>query len=254
VKFNKTHLNRVRGKNNPTSEQAAPSLTSKSLEDHYIADRAIYDEIYNRTGQQIKHQRRLNYSLLVLVFLLTLGLIFVGSQSKTEMAVVKVDVNNNILSIEPAQKLDLASAIPNATAYFMQEFIVAARTVSVDYTVQAFFQKKAFAFTEGAATKILSDFFVQRTELVNNREKTIEVTFENALPNLGGSSESIQIRWLETTKSIKTGDVITQKRFTGQFAYELTENPPTDSDILTLNPLGFYVRHITWAEDFSYVS
>ena len=48
--------------------------------------------------------------------------------------------------------------------------------------------------------------------------------------------------------------MITQKRFTGQFAYELTENPPTDSDILTLNPLGFYVRHITWAEDFSYVS
>ena len=256
MKFNKIHLNRVRGKNGKSTQlpEAESTLTAKSLEDSYIADRAIYDEIYNRTGQQIKHQRRINYSLLALVLLLIMGLIFVGSQSKTEVAVVKIDANNNIVSIEPAHQVDLASAIPNATAYFMQEFIVASRTVSVDYTVQAFFQRKAFAFTEGAASQTLSDFFVQRTELVNNREKTIEVTFENALPNLGGSSESIQIRWLETTKSIKTGDVIAQKRFTGQFAYELTENPPTDSDILTLNPLGFYLRHITWAEDFSYAS
>jgi len=256
MKFSKENLNGVRGKNNDkkTTAKETPTLTAKSLDDHYIADRAIYDEIYNRTQAQIKNHRRMHYWMLTIIMVLVLGLIFVGSQSKTEVAVVKIDANNNVVSIAPVHTVDLPAAIPNATAYFMHRFIEAARTVSFDYTVQSLFQRSAFAFSEGAASKTLSDFFVERSELVSNREQTIEVAFESALPNLGGSTESIQMRWIETTKDIKTGSVLSQKRFTGQFSYELTGKPPTDSDILTINPLGFYVRHISWAEDFSYAS
>jgi len=87
---------------------------------------------------------------------------------------------------------------------------------------------------------------------VSKNQQGLKIKLQQC-PNIGDAENVRRVIWTETTRDIKTGSVMMQKHYTGYFGFEVTNTPPIDTNILLMNPFGFYIRQISWSEDFSHV-
>ena len=69
---------------------------------------------------------------------------------------------------------------------------------------------------------------------------TVEVA--SVLPT---TSNTYEIDWVETTRNLQ-GTVQGTQRWRGSLT--LVVNPPTDEQLVRLNPLGIYVSEVNWSK------
>jgi type IV secretory pathway TrbF-like protein len=249
-------INRIRkkaksDKTENLSDEKIDEVLSETLDkDDVVAGRAIYDEIYGRTQQQISRLWKSLFVLGVALIIAITWLGILGNSTKVDLVVVHENGNNQIISVNRASSLDHRLAYPEFITYFLERFVKNARTVSVDGILQSHMMINAMSFTQGQATKALSDFYQERDPEELLKTKFIEVKITRVIPNVGGSDKTTQINWTETIRNNATNEILSVRKFAGQFTFRLTLEPPKIERIMIYNPMGFYITHISWAADY----
>ncbi|WP_440616365.1 type IV secretion system protein [Cysteiniphilum sp. 6C5] len=188
--------------------------------------------------------------LAVFSFVLLIASVMLYMTPKVYPVIVKVNGNNQILSIERAAQIDPRSITPEMHTYLIEQFVKNARQVSFDGHLQQDMIKSAYAYLQGAATQALEDFYQKRDPFKVAATETISVVINSVTPAVGGSPTSTQVRWSEITKDTQTGKVIANNQYTGVFTYKQNDEPPQGQDIALYNPMGFYITHISWSKDY----
>jgi type IV secretory pathway TrbF-like protein len=254
-KFAKETLkNKQKGKSEQAkvlSDKETDNLLTKSLDyDDAMAGRAIYEKIYGQTQLQIARLWKGIFGLVIALIFAIIWLGVLGNASKVDLAVVHENGNNQIISIDRASQLDHHVAYPEMITYLLQQFLYHSRTVSVDGILEADMMRQSLAFTQGQATKALITFFNARNPEELSKTNFIEVVINKSIPNIGGSDKTTQMSWTEIKKDNATNQIISKRHYTALFTYRLELKPPKYEQIMRYNPLGFYITHINWAEDY----
>jgi type IV secretory pathway TrbF-like protein len=218
--------------------------------DDLLAGRIAYDQLYGKQNDNAKKAWRFLYFISFILLISIIINFALGSESKVDPIVVKVDGNNQILDVEQAAGIDYKSLSPEFNTYWIEQFVKNARGISIDGQYESSMIKTAYAFTKGGATKTLQTFIETRDPYATAAKEVITVQINSVIPNIGGSRNTTQVEWTEIAKDPKTQQVITEYEYTGQFTFAQAKKPPTKKDILEYNPFGFYVTNISWTQNF----
>ena len=240
------------GKDEATEQSTATDTnTSDTLNRQDMAQAMSLFDKMSSAKQQISRLWKVIF-LLGGALLVAIVLLFVlGSESKIVPVVVKVDGNNQILDVEDSARLDPHHIYPQMQIYLLEQFVKDIRTVSIDGVLQKSMLEQAVAMTQGAATKTVVDYQRAHNPYERAKKASVDVRILRVSPNVGGSAQTTSITWVETARDVESYQMISQKTFTGVFTFVLTQKPPQDINILKRNPMGFYIRHISWSEDYN---
>lgn len=231
-------------------EKTNQEETANTKNDELTAVLAVYNQLHGKSENTVKQLWKVIFGLIVIVSLCVAGMVYVGSLSKVDLAVIHTNGNNEILSINTASRLDHTTMYPEVSTYLIEQFVKNSRAVVLDGVYEKSLMRDAFAVTQGQASKALNAFYVERNPKILAEEKLISVEINSIIPNVGGSNKTTQVTWTETTRTTMSNEIIDTEKYTGQFTFVLTKSPPTDTEIMKRNPLGFYIQHISWSRNF----
>lgn len=221
-------------------------IDPQAQREHDALGPAVFETLYLKTQGQLRRLWFAIWVLLALVSISVLMLFTLGREGKVDPIVVKVDGHNQILDVEQAAHINYHSLMPSVATYFVERFVSQARSVSIDGQWQQVLMQNAYAMTQGAATNTLHDFYVGRDPMKTAAHAVIAVAIDNIIPYIGGSRHTTQVEWTETTRDPKTGKVLDQQTYTGQFTFHWGK-PAGENSVTEHNPLGFYITNIAWA-------
>ena len=196
-----------------------------------------------------KKERNILVISIALILSLLLNVIQYNSTTFIPL-MVKVNGNNQILSVDRASEIDFSSINPEIHTFLIEQFVKNARTVSIDGVLQKHMLQEAYAYTQGTATKELKRLIELRDPYLLASTKVISVEINNVVPNVGGSPTTTQVTWTEIGKDPKTGQVVSRQTYTGQFTFKQDKEPSKDESILLYNPLGFYITNVSWSKNY----
>ena len=241
-------INKVRN-----SAQDSPIDPQEKVDDinrQDIAGHTFFKEIQSLT----KSNSFLKRVVLFLLLIVTIALCFIGylgTLSKTDLAVIHTSGNNEIVNASMATPLRTNTDSSGLATYFIEQFVSNARAVSVDQIVNNSMQIKAFSYLQGQAYKSLKQYLEANNPTDISKDYFVEVTINTVLPNINGSPNTTQISWTETKRSNDTNEMISSNKYTAQLTFRLDFSSPTDATIRQYNPLGFYITNITWTKNYS---
>lgn len=213
------------------------------MDNPYLQSRALWQDVYGNAEDRYRRSRRLNFLLVATLALCVAGLVSVGRGARYVPWIVQVQDGQVIHSGVVAGDR-LAMMKPALARYFIQEFVISARSVSVDGYIARDIRKKAFALTRSAATAELAAFFDRRDpyRVVRRRTISVGINYVNRLPG-----HAFRVGWTETSRASRSGEMLYRRRFVGEFRVGWGR-PSRDGFILRNNPFGFYVTSVSWTE------
>ncbi|OIN82938.1 type IV secretion system protein [Francisella sp. TX07-6608] len=215
-----------------------------------IAGHTFLKEI-NTLKQQNSFFKKIILILLVII-ILAVGLLgYIGSKSKVDLAVIHTSGNNQIISVSRSHHIDHSINYPELETYFIEQFIVDARSVSVDQIVNNTMKIRAFAYLQGQAYQAFKQYIDENNPREIAKDSFIEVTINTVLPNISASANTTQISWTETQRANDTNEIIAVDKYTAQLTFRLDMKSPDDTTIGQYNPLGFYITNITWTRNYT---
>lgn len=214
--------------------------TSPYPETPYQKAGQVWDERIGSARVQAKNWRLMALGCLALSFATSGALIWRSLQSTVTPYIVEIDETGAAKAVGPATEPYTPSDAQ--IAHHLAGFITFVRSLSIDPVVVRDNWLKAYMFAGPAAATTLSEYARENDPFaaIGRRSRTVDV-----VSIVRVSDESFQGRWLE--KTYEGGALTGAKRFTGVFT--LTLQPPKDAETLRANPLGLYVRSLSWSED-----
>lgn len=175
------------------------------------------------------------------------GMIHVGSQSKFVPYVVEVDKLGETALVNRADKAGPVD--PRVIKASVAAFIANARTVTPDAELQrkSIFGVYAMLSPTDPATQKMNEWFNASDESSPFVKATkIMVNIDNVTV-LQHTPETWQVDWLETTRD-RQGVVKDQPVFMRALVtvYVVEQTPATTEEQMQNNPLGIYVRDVSW--------
>ncbi|AXE63581.1 conjugal transfer protein TrbF [Hyphomonas sp. CACIAM 19H1] len=199
-----------------------------------------WDERIGSARVQAKNWRLMALGSLALSFATSGALVWRSLHSTVTPYIVEVDETGAAKAIAPATQP--YAPTDAQIAHHLAGFISYVRSLSIDPVVVRENWLKAYAFAGPAAAATLSEYARDNDPFaaIGRRSRAVEV-----ISIVRVSDDSFQGRWIE--KTYEGGALTGAKRFTGVFT--LTIQPPRDAETLRANPLGLYVRALSWSED-----
>lgn len=236
-------------------EKEALANIDKMVMDHAKDDDKLLGHVAFDTKQALKKKKieKKDKNILVISSALILSLLFniIQYNSTTFIPLmVKVNGNNQILSVDRATEINFSSINPEIHTFLIEQFVKNARTISIDGLLQKHMIQEAYAFTQGSATRDLQKLIENRDPYLLASTKVITVEINSIIPNIGGSPSTTQVTWTEIGKDPKTSQVISKQTYTGQFTFKQDKKPAMDESIMLYNPLGFYITNISWSKNY----
>jgi type IV secretion system protein VirB5 len=188
--------------------------------------------------------------LLIMGLILAGGMVWLAGRSKYIPYVVEVDRLGYGLTVP--QPLTAAS-VPDVTVrmerYEVAAFIRQAREVSSDPQVEQQMLNSLLAHARGAADRFLDEYY--HADSAHNpfqiaQKQTVSVQIDSILQL---SAKSYQVRWSEQARDLNGTAIGAPRHWEAQLQTEIT--PPVSDDAIVSNPLGFYVKQISWTEQQS---
>lgn len=200
----------------------------------------VWDQRIGSARVQARNWRLMALGCLALTFATSGALIWRSLQSNVTPYIVEVDETGAARAIGPAT--EPYAPTDAQIAHHLARFITDIRGLSTDPVVVRESWLRAYEFVTPEAAATLSDHAAAHDPFadVGRRSRSVEVVSVVRV-----SEASFQARWIE--KTYEQGTLRDARRFTGMFSV-LTE-PPRDAARLRANPLGLYVRSLSWAED-----
>jgi type IV secretory pathway TrbF-like protein len=253
IQKTKTKLNTA--KEQRTKEKEALANIDKMVAEQAKDDDKLLGHVAFDTKQAFKKKKveKKDKNILVISSALILSLLFNIMQYNSTTFIplmVKINGNNQILSVDRATEINFSSINPEIHTFLIEQFVKNARTVSIDGLLQKHMIQEAYAFTQGSATRDLQKLIEERDPYLLASTKVITIEINSVVPNIGGSPSTTQITWTEIGKDPKTSQVISKQTYTGQFTFKQDKKPASDESIMLYNPLGFYITNISWSKNY----
>lgn len=229
----------------PPSELNQPPVSFKPEGAPLTPYQKAQEEWDNRIGAaraQAKNWRIMALSLAGICAILSGGLIYQSSKSRVVPYVVQVNGEGLVQAAGPAMQ---AKYTPSKAVlqYFLSQFVTYVRSVPLDPVVAKSRWLSAYGYLRQSAANTLNEIAQKEQPLQKVGQETVAVQIKSVVPL---SAETFQVRWEENSFN-QEGVAIGSRNMAGLFTVEIS--PPTDENLLKVNPLGLYIRHFSWSQE-----
>ncbi len=210
----------------------------------YMNGRALWTNIYEGIERKNFNLTRLLAIGALVIAIQSIGLIYMGTQSKIKPVVVEMQ-NGAVLSVQ-----DVDSSPMNMTdkivAKTMQDFIIQWRSLTPDNAIEKMWILGNYAHVSGNAKAVLDTYYDQNPPNQLSTQYKTSVVINNVLKL---SSSTYQVVWTEYKESLQ-GLPISEGRYTAQLTYSMDPNAVSPG-IVSYNPFGIFIKQITWSQNFN---
>ena len=185
---------------------------------------------------------QLAFSSIFLLFSISLAVTYFVSIKATFIPyVIEVEKDGKVNSIgRPLE--ENYQVTEGQVKYFLRQFILNTRTISLDPVLYGKKYKEAFYFVSTQSRQKLGLLYEEDQVLKKLKEKETVSPVITSIIKIAGTPNSYQIRWTETYFN-KEGGVKDNVKLSG--IYTISSTPPETEEALYRNPLGIII------EDFS---
>jgi type IV secretion system protein TrbF len=208
--------------------------------DPYLDARREWNERYGSYIARARNWRIAALLSLLVCAILSVGVVWLGSQSKVVPYVVEVDKLG-----QPAVVGRADQAVPVDRRIVKAElaaWIVDVRTVTADPVAQKASLTRAYAMVDSAGAQALDDYYRDHSPFDAAQHGTTSCSIDAVLPI---TDTSYQIQWTEEERDFQ-GQLTDTTHW--QASLQIGISPPTDEATLLRNPLGIYVHAISWTQ------
>jgi len=202
----------------------------------------VWDNRIGSARVQAKNWRLAAFGALGLSALLTVGMIWQGSQSRITPYVVEVEANGAVRAVGPAQERFKPSDAQIANQ--LARFIKNVRGISIDPVVLRQNWLEAYNFATDQAAVTLNAYAQNNDPFADIGQRSVTVDVSSIVRS---SDYSFEIRWTET--SYRGGAIVGSETYTAILSVVI--QTPTDAQTLHQNPLGLYVHGLNWSKDLN---
>jgi type IV secretion system protein TrbF len=216
----------------------------------YINARREWDERYGDLVLGKRNWQIACAGLMLVSLILASGIAWISSGTKVIPYVVAVDTHGFGITIPNALTPSNSPAtVERMKRYEIATFIRNARSVSSDTAVEQSMLNDLLAHANGAADKFLQAYYhaddFAKDPFQVAKHQTVSVQIESIL---AVSARSYEIRWTESARDMGGAPLGTSH---WEAMLETEISPPSSTDTVITNPLGFYVTRLSWAEQQS---
>lgn len=210
----------------------------------YDKGKAEWDHRQGDIIVQKYNWQKIAFGLMLWGILATGGLIFQSTKATVTPYVVEVGRDGTAAAIGPAaaQKYEPKE---EEIKYFLSQLVLKARSVPADAVLYKRNWLSVYSFLEdGAKNKINNLMSKDPQTSILEKRGTVEVNISSILPT---TKDSYQLRWKEDVFD-QSGQVTSSYTMTGTFTLDFLK-PKTEKELLN-NPLGLYIKDVSWTRDF----
>ncbi len=207
-----------------------------------------WDDRYANQALAIRNWQLAFGAMALFAFTCLGGALWMAGRVKYVVYVTAVDRQGYaVTQLQPLTPDNSPDVITRIKGYEVAKYIREARAVSSDPVVehQAIFD--LYAHTRGAASQFLDTYFggdKTHDPLQIAQKDTITVEVDSILPL---SADTWQVRWSEQRFDLHGGPDGIPTHWTAQLETQLVT--PKTSDAIVVNPIGFMVSQISWAQE-----
>lgn len=227
-------------KSNATEEEHNALLNIK--DNPYLQSRVLWNDVYGETQKALHVSRGFNAFLVIGIIISIAGMVYLANQRAIKPYPFIIHGEHVLTSTEESQAA-VEHLKPQLANVLAKGFIRNVRAVSTDSYVNRERQMAALAVLNQEALGVVEQFY--QTHQANTLAKT-KINNVKITSVLQSSPQTLVIRWQETWRHVKTGEVLAREQYIGEMVYQF-DTPSTHELVLKHNPLGFYITHLTWS-------
>jgi type IV secretory pathway TrbF-like protein len=218
------------------------SLKDPHLGNPYLAARQEWDERYGSLIKRAQNWRLAAMLALLVAFAEAVVVLGVATRPKTVPYVVAVDSLGRVVAsgaVERSSPVDQRMK-ETALSRWMQDL----RGVTSDGLAQRRAIDRAYAMIGSgtAAQTLVTEFYRANQPFDRANRETVQVDVNTILPT---TEQTFEIDWTETARD-PSGGVVSVGRW--KAILTIAVNPPSDENLLQLNPFGIYVMNVSWSK------
>src|SRR5271165_1920310 len=212
-------------------------------ENPYLAARKEWDERYGSLIKRADHWR--GAAILALLVALAEAVVILGiaTRPKTVPYVVAVDSLGRVVASGAVERSSPVDQRVKATAItrWIQDF----RGVTSDGLAQRSAIDRVYAMigSGSAAQTLVTEFYRANQPFERANKETVQVDVNTILPT---TEHTYEVDWTETARD-PSGGLVSVARW--KAILTVAVNPPTDENVLQVNPFGIYVMNINWSKN-----
>ncbi len=208
----------------------------------YLDGRREWNERYGSYIKQANAWRLVAILTTLVSFFAVGGVVYIGAQSKFVPYIVQVDKIGNAIATQPA--IRSYPADPKVIKFGLAEFITDFRSVYPDAKIQKDYVFKAYRYlSENFPSYIaVSTFYKNNSPFERATKEKVKVDIKSVLQM---SKNTWQIDWVEEVRD--TRDAIKSKSRYRALA-TITIIPPKTEEMILKNPIGLYIKELTWSK------
>ncbi len=217
-----------------------PFKKEKKIMPNYHQAAGEWDERIGSARVQAKNWRLLALGNVFATVCLIGGIIYQSQQSTVEAFVVPVNEIGKPGEIK--LMADRYQPQKAEVSYFLADWIKNVRSKSVDPIVIRENWLKAYDFLSPVAAQTLNEYAENNDPFENVGQEAKNVEVSSVVER---TDNTYQIQWRELLYA--NGVLIQQDSYTGLFTIEV--NPPQDRETMFTNPLGIYIKNLSWERE-----
>jgi type IV secretory pathway TrbF-like protein len=228
--------------NDATSIIELATAMDSHLGNPYLNARKEWDERYGSLIKRAQHWRGAAVLALLVALAEAVVILGVATRPKTVPYVVAVDSLGRVVASGAVERSSPVDQRMEAIA--LTRWIQDLRGVTSDGLAQRKAIDRVYAMVGSgtAAQTLITEFYRANQPFERANKETVQVDVNTILPT---TEHTYEVDWTETARDPSGGVV-----FVGRWKAILTVavNPPTDENVLQVNPFGIYVMNVNWSK------
>ena len=213
-----------------------------TLQNQYLAARMEWDERYGSLIKRAQHWRAAAVLALLVALAEAVVILGVATRPKTVPYVVAVDSLGRVVASGAVERRSEVSERMKASA--LGRWIQDLRSVTSDGLAQRRAIDRVYAMIGSgtAAQTLVTEFYRANQPFDRANKETVQVDVNTILPT---TEHTYEVDWTETARD-PSGGVVSVARWKAILTIAI--NPPTDENVLQVNPFGVYVMNVNWSK------
>ena len=213
-----------------------------TLQNPYLAARKEWDERYGSLIKRAQHWRAAAVLALLVALAEAVVILGVATRPKTVPYVVAVDSLGRVVASGAVERSSEVNERMKATA--LGRWIQDLRGVTSDGLAERRAIDRVYAMIGSgtAAQTLVTEFYRANQPFDRANKETVQVDMNTILPT---TEHTYEVDWTETARD-PSGGVVSVARWKAILTIAI--NPPTDENVLQVNPFGVYVMNVNWSK------
>jgi type IV secretion system protein TrbF len=201
-----------------------------------------WDDRIGSARVQAHNWRLMAFGTLLLASGLAAALVWSDARNGVTPYVVEVDRLGETRAVGPA--IEGYQPKDAEIAWHLARFVTNVRSLSFDPVLVRRSWLEAYDYVSGRAARVLDEFARTNDPFAQIGNRTVAVDVTSVVR---ATDESYQVKWEE--RAYERGNLVSTTHWTAILA--IMVEPPRNADRLRRNPLGLYVRDLSWSRDLA---